>query len=712
MKYLAHIADDGREQTLADHSSRVAKLAGGYAEAFGGGDEAEIAGQYHDIGKYSPHFQARLHGSSEKYEHSAAGAKELYDASAGTDAGLLLAADIISGHHTGLPDFGTKASAGDGATFYDKLRRSERLGRDYGAYVAETGLPSHLPPLPQQMKNCFSMQFYGRMLFSCLVDADRLDTARFMSGAMPERCSAPSMTELRRRLLAYIANSFGGEPDKDENRAELNRCRTGIRRSCENAGAWEQGIYRLTVPTGGGKTIASMSFALEHAVRRGLRRVIYVIPYISIIKQTVETFKAIFGADSVLAHYSTAEREESGQGEGVTAAELAAENWDAPIIVTTNVQFFESLCSDRTSACRKLHNIAQSVIVFDEAQAIPLKCLRMCVRCIKELAANYGCTELLCTATQPALGSKIFGLSCRELCPNVAQLHGLFRRVSYQNLGTVSDAALTEALSAERSFLCVVNTRAAAAKLYSELKAVSDVGLYHLSTHMTQEHIGAQLDEIRSRLKPGLPTRVVSTSLVEAGVDVDFPTVFRELTGLDSIVQAAGRCNRENRRRAEDSKVFIFRRADASGPAETEATVRTERVLEKYAEPDEPDAIEEYFMKLYKSIEPDKTNPDKQDALYIAEHSFLPYRSIADGFKLIEETSAGVFIPGRAPAELADAVMQGRLTRDVLRRTGQYTASVSKSDLKALEASGCVSIHGGLVVLEKPDLYDNNLGLM
>lgn len=339
-KYYAHTTPDGRLQTIEEHAKGTAERAKEYASAFGFGDAAHAAGLFHDVGKYAPAFQARLRGAGEKYEHSSAGMRLFAERAAQrrSNADMLLAF-AIAGHHTGLPDQGNKLDTEDGDTFMAKLKRRRALGDDFDAYRAELGDIPEVSELPAAFHDRYSYQFLGRMLFSSLVDADFLDTEAFMSGNDAMRDGGEPFEVLTGRFERYM-ESFSGKSGK------LNDNRAKILAACRSAAASDKGIFRLTVPTGGGKTLSSMAFALDHLRTHGMQRIIYVIPYVSIIRQTVGIFENIFGERNVLGHYSTADHGAGGEYGERSPAELAAENWDKPIVVTTNVQFL-SLCTQQ-----------------------------------------------------------------------------------------------------------------------------------------------------------------------------------------------------------------------------------------------------------------------------------------------------------------------------------------------------------------------------
>ena len=384
------------------------------------------------------------------------------------------------------------------------------------------------------------------MLYSCLVDADFLDTEAFMSGSNAGRSGYDPLPVLLERLSEYIS------PWRTPT-TELNRNRCAILEQCLEKASGPRGIYTLTVPTGGGKTVSSLAFGLKHAVKNGMKRVIYVVPYTSIIEQNAAVFREILGENNVVEHHSGVCLDEDDETNRLNRfLRLAAENWDAPVIVTTAVQFFESFYSNRPSQCRKLHNVANSVVIFDEAQMLPTCHLLPCVGVMANLAARFRSTIVLCTATQPVLADlfrKFYpNQQIQEICPEIGDSFQKFRRVTYRDGGKLSNSALAEALSRENQVLCIVNTRKAAQEVFNLLP---QEGRFHLSTLLYPEHRKEVLNTVRKRLKDGLPCRVVSTSLIEAGVDVDFPAVYREIAGLDSIAQAAGRCNREGKRTAQ-----------------------------------------------------------------------------------------------------------------------------------------------------------------
>ena len=583
--YFAHIAKDGRKQTVADHLHHTASLAEGFAAPFGAGEQAKLAGLAHDLGKYSEAFQKRLTGGP-KVDHATFGASVCFR------QGQPCAAFAVAGHHGGLPDGGSQTDAPESSTFFGRMNRA-RLGRlenaDAGLKEVTLPAPAHLPAEKKPEEG----MFFTRMLYSCLVDADYLDTETFMFDTAREE-RALSIDQLWEKLEHYISDWF---PPK----SELNRRRCTILQHCIQEGAQRSpGLFTLTVPTGGGKTVSSLAFALAHAKAKGLRRVIYVIPYTSIIEQTAQVFRDILGAENVLEHHSNIlyETEDETDPQTIRFAQ-ATENWDMPVIVTTAVQFFESLFANRSSQCRKLHNIAQSVVIFDEAQMLPIPYLRPCVYAVCQLIKYYGVSAVMCTATQPALGHLFDEFLPThppvELCPPAVCDWDAFRRVTIRRTGRLSWDDLAQQLQRHQQVLCIVNTRKSAQEMFERM---DKEGLFHLSTLMYPKHRRLLLDEIRRRLPLGLPCRVISTSLIEAGVDVDFPAVYREESGLDSILQAAGRCNREGGHSPEESIVTIFQGEGKAPPLFLTAIGAGRQIMAQHKDLTSPEAIHDYFYQL------------------------------------------------------------------------------------------------------------------
>ena len=475
MKYLAHRDQESeREQSLIDHLEKTAELAGQYAEAFGAYQWGYCAGLLHDIGKYSQEFQRRIRGSEEQVDHATAGAQLCHE----KKGYYSLLSYCIAGHHAGLADTGTRNDRSNMPTLYGRLKKQIP---DYNAYKGEIQIPQlmELPFVIQNRKEAgFASAMFIRMLYSCLVDADFLNTETFMNKGMTERDCGDSISVLYEKCMSGISGWL-----KNEDRNTINGRRTEILKHCLEMASKERGMFRLTVPTGGGKTMASLAFALKHAAEHGMNRVIYVIPYTSIIEQTAGIFAEKLGQKNVLEHHSNVDYTVSDE---LKSMQLAAENWDKPVVVTTNVQFFESMFSNRSSKCRKLHNVADSVIVFDEAQMLPTDYLKPCIAVMEQLIRHYRSSVVLCTATQPAL-QNLFSedIGFRELCPGVDDQFAFFKRSKIRDLGRISGDSLVERLKNEYSALCIFNTKKTAQNMYQELRGE---GVYHLSTAMYPVH--------------------------------------------------------------------------------------------------------------------------------------------------------------------------------------------------------------------------------
>ena len=699
MTYLAHIAGDGRKQTAAEHLNGTAERCALFAAPFGAEELGRLAGLSHDLGKYSMEFQRRL-DNGPKVDHATAGAFACWR------MGQPLAAFAAAGHHGGLPDGGTQGDSPDAGTFLGRMKRAERGGLpDCSPWTEEIALPSPAPP-PCGTEP-LSQIFFTRMLFSCLTDADFLDTEAFMDGSPRPEHPAP-LDDLWERLQRHISGWFPPQ-------GELNSRRCAVLEQCIRMGKTQPpGLFTLTVPTGGGKTVASLAFALAQARARarGLRRIIYVIPYTSIIEQTAQEFRTILGAENVLEHHSNAAYEIDAEATPKTVRlAQAAENWDMPVVVTTAVQFFESLYANRPSQCRKLHNLAGSVILFDEAQLLPLPCLRPCVHAIAQLVQHYGASAVLCTATQPALGPLFAeflpGRPAVELCPPELCPPESFRRVCFRQAGRLDWDTLSGQLQQHEQVLCVVNSRKSAQEIFTRL---SGEGNFHLSTLMYPAHRRAKLEEIRRRLREGLPCRVISTSLIEAGVDVDFPAVFREEAGLDSILQAAGRCNREGKRPVSESIVTLFRGEAAPPPLFQTAIGAGRMVLEQYDDIASRETIQAYFHTLL-----ELKGAEAQDIYGILPKirtELFPFQSVAERFHMIDSPTRTVYIPLGAGAELVGRLRAGERSRALFRQLGQYGVSIYENHFAALDQAGDLErLEDGSAILATLSLYSEETGL-
>ncbi|NLE00084.1 MAG: CRISPR-associated helicase Cas3', partial [Fibrobacter sp.] len=563
-EYYAHTIEGqplSTWQKLEDHLFQTARLAGQFAGEFGCKEWGYTAGLWHDIGKYSHEFQQYVRKTNDpdahieestpgKVDHSTAGA--LWSIHQFQDIGRIFAY-LLAGHHAGLLNYETDVPGKSSLSL--RLSRQELFDAipwlDIPEEIIHQSKPTERPPCHA------NPAFWIRLLFSCVVDADFLDTEAFYN---PEKSANRkqfrSISELMPQFTKYMQQKSIAAI-----RSNVNDIRAEVLAQCIQAASKPTGKFSLTVPTGGGKTLSSLAFALHHSVKHGKKRIIYVIPYTSIIEQTAEQFRTIFG-DDVIEHHSNLDVSDASKD--TARSRLACENWDAPVIVTTSVQFFESLFASRTSRCRKLHNIVNSVVILDEAQLLPSEFLEPILSVLNELESHYGVTILLSTATQPALSPQktldfdFQGLpGIQEIIPDKADLYVRLNRVTVtipHNLNEpVSWDSLVHELTTHESVLCIVNRRDDCRELWSKMPA----GTYHLSALMCGSHRSQTIKEIKDRLKRKIPTRVISTQLVEAGVDIDFPVVYRAMAGLDSIAQAAGRCNREGTL-PKKGKVIIF----------------------------------------------------------------------------------------------------------------------------------------------------------
>ena len=658
MRYIAH-KDGEREQSIKEHLEGTAERAGEFAEKFGKKEWGYCCGMLHDIGKYSEEFQRKIQeDTNDRVDHATAGAQVCKE----RGGYYSILSYCIAGHHAGLPDYGNTAMSSS------LCGRWKKRICDYHAYKAEIKIPKldTDPIVFSKDRNMdFALGTFIRMLYSCLVDADFLDTESFMKNGDTGRNSGESMETLQNRLEKHISEWL-----KNTDTDTINGRRTEILKNCIKEGKQKEGIFRLTVPTGGGKTLASLAFALEHAVKNHKDRIIYVIPYTSIIEQNAQVFREILGEDNVLENHCNVDYESS---EEFKPMQLASENWDKPVVVTTNVQFFESLFANKSSKCRKLHNIANSVVILDEAQMLPMDYLKPCTAMLQELVDGYRTSIVLCTATQPTLDAFFReNALIKELCPRMEEQFQFFQRVNYQNLGKIRWDDLLEKLKRENNALCIVNTKKAAQMIYKE---IDGEGIYHLSTSMYPKHRKRVLKKIRERLKNNEKCIVISTSLVEAGVDLDFARVYRQIAGLDSMIQAAGRCNREGKRKLSESMVYIFD-LEESYPVQSQRQQMdvSKGILQDYADIADLKAITDYFTRLYHYR---GTSLDKKKIMDEFQKMECNFAKVAKEFRLIEENTRMIFINREPEAdELLQELRIKGVTRERMRKAGQYCIQV------------------------------------
>lgn len=726
---LAHVRQlpDGRwtEHSLGEHLQDVSRLAAEFAAAFGSADWARLAGLWHDLGKYREKFQgyirkvsgydaeAHVEGAPGRVDHSTAGAIHAMEKLG--PYGRILAYSI-AGHHAGLPDWN---SAEEGqSSLFSRVEDGRKKGYLQEALAGSPSQDILDQPRPTTMPPQGAMALWIRMLFSCVVDADFLDTEAFMDERKSaQRSSYPTLNELLPCFDRYMEDKAGKATG-----STVNGIRANVLRQCREKAPLPPGLFSLTVPTGGGKTLSSMAFALNHAVHHGKRRVIYVIPYTSILEQTADIFRGIFDNENVVEHHSNLDPDQED-----SRSRLATENWDAPIIVTTNVQFFESLFAARTSRCRKLHNIVDSVVVLDEAQLLPPDFLAPILHVMGDLSRNYGVGFVLSTATQPAFSPrpKFSGLAdVYELMDDPDALYTDLKRVGTELPADFETPQAWETIATQlqryESVLCIVNSRADC----RELHRLMPKGTIHLSALMCGQHRSQVIADIKQRLRDGLPTRVISTQLVEAGVDMDFPVVYRALAGLDAVAQAAGRCNREGTLPGL-GKVVVFvppkpatpgllRKAQQSGQEVMRLTIGDPLTRERF---------EAYFRSYYASL----NSLDKADIVGLldmhnragARQAEFNFRTAADRFRLIDEEgqSAVIVRYGESPSLIAalesGAAMETHQRRGILRKLQRYVVNIREAENKKLLASHDVrEAFPGVYVQASDTLYHRDMGLL
>ena len=679
---------EGRWHPLQEHLQAVARLAADLAKKFQAESWGYVAGILHDLGKSQPGFQFYLEDCQNHPEKKIRGPDH-------SSAGAVLAwqqywevlACLLAGHHGGLPDPANlkqriRDKANDPAV-QDVLKHAEKI----------LTLPE-CPDLPHLISPT-QTELFLRFLFSALVDADYLDTeAHFDPGR--------SRWRYRSIELEALAESFWKEQDKlsGHDQSPVNLVRHEIYQACIAAAELEPGVFRLTVPTGGGKTLSGMAFALKHALKYQKHRIIVAIPYTSIIDQTAQVYRRIFGDESILEHHSAiTPREDEGHFVQQQWARLAAENWDAPIVVTTTVQLFESLFANRPAACRKLHNLAQSIVILDEVQTLPTGLLSPILEVVQQLVDHYGVTVVLSTATQPSLvdsgspylnglrGEKIRG----EIVPNPPRYFQALKRVAYDCPKEAwSWERVAQEMAAEPQCLTVVNTKKDALAL---LDALNDPEALHLSTLLCMTHRREVMEEIKKRLDPQrpLPCRVVATQVVEAGVDLDFPVVLRAMGPLDRIVQAAGRCNREGR--LTQGRVIIFQPAEGRvPPGDYRAGHDIARAMLNRPGVDlhSPGIYENYFRQLYQAV-----NTDKHRINELRQR--LDFPEVAARFKLIEDDSVPLVVRYPKKDSKVDELLRriqapgallGGEARRLLREFQPYLVNVRRRVLAQYQKQG------------------------
>ncbi|OYU17143.1 MAG: CRISPR-associated endonuclease Cas3'' [Rhodobacteraceae bacterium PARR1] len=711
-------------QPLIDHLLGVEALAREKARPFGLSETAGLAGRFHDLGKYDPAFDCVLTGQNVRVDHSTAGGRVLLDL---VPKPMRPVAEILAyailGHHAGLPD----KSKDDDRCLDRRVQKPGAALSPEWQHLTPPDFAAVSPELLRLMrqdptKAGFDLSVAARMVFSCLVDADYADTEAYYD-RLEKRSKDRSwpalrdvLPDLRARFDTHMA---GFSPSTD-----LNRLRADILAHVRAKAALPPGLFTLSVPTGGGKTLASLGFALDHAAQHGHRRIIYAIPYTSIIDQTADIFRNLLG-DIVLEHHSSVE-DDGHNREGRDKLQLAMEDWAAPIIVTTNVQLFESLFAARPSRCRKLHNIAGSVIVLDEAQCLPRSLLLPTLAMIDTLATHYGCSVVICTATQPAFDSaqlrQGLALAGRELAPDPDMLARRLKRVTIRQGGTMTDEALITALGTTPQGFVIVNSRKHALALYQAGMAAGLDGMVHLTTRQTPFQRRQIIADIRDRLARGVPCRLVATSLIEAGVNLDFPVGWRAEAGLDSVIQAAGRVNREGRWPVDASILTVFSSPDNAPPPEVAQLAKAmQSTAGKFEDILDLAAIRDWFTEVYWRAGPGRLDKAEIGSKFVlgANGTDFAFRTVAEAYRMIDSTMVPVIIqetddaralvtaldhawepPGKLLRALQGHVVQiPAKQREVLRTTG-------KGDFAAQDLRG-----DQFFVLKEPSLYTPEIGL-
>lgn len=704
MEIISHIRpEDWAIQTNEAHQKGVAKLAAEFAAEFGMAEWGKVMGLLHDKGKEKAAFQQHIQKESGltpdikvegDYKHAYVGAllaRELFPRF------HQLMDNALMGHHRGLYDYGEMIEVMKTDVPYEV--RKEQI-------QANLTLPKIGSP-----KDIHHLQ---RMLYSCLVDADFLDTEAFM---MPEqsklRGNHATMKQLEEKLDAFLRVLKENAID-----SEVNRIRNEVQQYCLSESANEAGFYSLTVPTGGGKTLSSVLWAIKHALKNDLKRIIIAIPYTSIITQTASVLRSIFGDENVLEHHSNVNLSDDENSEMRKKLKLATENWDYPIVVTTNVQLFESLFSNKLSDCRKLHNLAKSVLILDEVQTLPVEFLQPIVDTLDTLKRVFGTSILFTTASQPVLTGEIVGTNkmnsfealpkIKEIIPEEARLHDRLRRVRLEfDDARSSYDDIVERMKGHPRVLCIVNTRKDAKEIYNRLP--KDGICLHLSRMMCPDHVRTTIEKVKRALKDenNAIVRVVATQLIEAGVDIDFPVVFRQEAGLDSVLQAAGRCNREGR--MEMGNAFVFGLQKPLPPGFISQTNNARLGMGKQHDWFSPEAMTTYFQQLYSRIE----NFDKAHIKELLYKPEMQFETAAYEFRLIDDNTTSVIVNWKDSMDWVERLEEEGPTYRLMKALSQYSVNVRERDMKKLIGMGVIEeLFEGVFVVRDKAFYDEQVGLV
>lgn len=713
---ISHLKYDNNQewtiQSNEEHSFGVAKLAASFAKDIGFEEWGHVMGLLHDKGKEQEGFQRYIKKVSgympqlqnaTKTPHAYVGAllaRKLFPKS------FPLLSMPIMGHHAGLYDYGDF---------------EERMKAEVPSEISADNIGTYNILFPNDRKwEQQDFHHLSRVLYSCLVDADFLDTEEFMDNSRSElRKKQKTIKELLPKL-----ESFLDDLAKSSQQNELNNLRARIQTICQEHSVCPSGFYSLTVPTGGGKTLSSLLWAIKHAVRHDKNRIIIAIPYTSIIVQTAEILRRIFGAENVLEHHSVFDADMSfcEHDEDISEMKLrqrlATENWDYPIVVTTNVQLFQSMLANKPSSCRKLHNICNSVMILDEVQMLPTEHLQPIVDSLSAYQRLFGTTVLFTTASQPVLSGehqgsnyrvKLKGLSSvTEIIPSEMRLHDKLRRVNLHfDKSHVSYDELVERLVQHDKVLCIVNTRKDAQEIYSRLP--NDGCTFHLSRMMCSAHIRKVISDIKEVLKnPDIKIiRVIATQLIEAGVDIDFPVVFRQETGLDSVLQAAGRCNREGRYGISNAYVFSL-----NHPLPPGALSKGSNTLKDMTESRDwfdPRTMTEYFTRLY-------AMSDTFDKAEVAERMKFKdwnFESVAKNFKLIDSNGQDIVVNYENSIDLVQKIKDNGISYDLMKQVSKYMVNLREKDFLKLKKEKLLDeVVEGIYLLTDREQYNKDIGLV
>ena len=714
--YIGHIKKDesGDEfliQDLEEHIQGTLALAEKFANSFNAGEWGRICGLFHDFGKYNPGFQKYLKIASGymngpmigKIDHKSYGAIHLNTILRHKQFSKVFGY-CIAGHHSGLDNSGDLHARYNNQELTEIYNQISYMAPAYNFDLKELARCVHVS-IPEQQ-----IHHWVRMLYSCLVDADWLDTESFMKPENSKQRGNYKTLEDIKILFQKHIDSFKSKVSP----SPINQIRSAIQNECIEHATHEKGLYSLTIPTGAGKTLSSLAWAVNHVTKHNMSRIIVVIPYTSIITQTANIFRNIFGEENVIEHHSNIETDkQSWQNK------LATENWDAPIILTTNVQFFESLYASTPSKCRKLHNICNAAIIFDEAQMFPEEFLLPVIHGIQALRKVFGCSILFTSATQPPFTGIIgtgreqftgFAEEIQSITSKDPLMFDVFKRVEIEwpetNTRTTYDE-LSEELIQYEQVLCIVNTRQEAYELHKRMPEDT----LHLSRNMCTAHIMDVIDEIKTRLDAGNPVRVISTQLVEAGVDIDFPVVYRAFTGLDSILQSAGRCNREGKlKQLGKVKIFHSEKRIPPGMQSKKADTLKDLLLNESFAPFDPDSIASYFSAYYGRLtEFDKANI--KHLLYDNSRDMnFEFKTAGKAFNLIDNNGTSFLIVYGEGEKLIESLKKHGPDPGLLRKLQRYSVTLPLFTFKQLADSGRIIQYGDVYIYN--DVYDKKQGVI